>query len=228
MGDAEGDGISLLAEALRRQRLDSAENEFRYRSHLRALENQLQQTTDLLQEAQHEAESQKERADALERGSSTRFRIQERRDWMRQVCLIREDRDRLKSENEALVAKLAAGKAAEAQGLAGAVRKAVLENGHNGAPSTSRTRFLGPEEGGGEASAAEWMALVNELQAELQSTREELAEAQVSIDALRLKLNIELEQKFEREHQPPNLLVRLYDSFEYTVAPPPKPRAPLE
>ena len=215
MGDTEG--VTILAEALRRQRLASAELEWRYNTRVESLVRELREVESQKQRLAREAAAQKQRADALEKGTSTRWRLQERKDWMQQVQNITKDRDRLKRENEALVAKLEASD--DAHGLAGAVREAVLK-GDGDRDSPEKAKFLGPEEGVGDA--AEWMKLVNELQAELQSSRGELQNARASIDALRLKLNIELERKFELEHQPPSLLVRLYDEFEYIVAPPAK------
>jgi hypothetical protein len=175
----DASGMKLLGEHLARVKLEHEEQAHQFRTYIKKLEQDKLEQQQALREANDRALQLEEQVRTLELQNTKKWQIESRDNWLKQIESLRQERNRLKQENDRMSESLAALGVGTASSFNADDVKRQL------------TKVLEDLQREKSENA--------KLKAEMETALERADKAEVAARAFKKKLDLELELKWERQ-----------------------------
>mmetsp|Transcript_13398 Transcript_13398/g.21895 ORF Transcript_13398/g.21895 Transcript_13398/m.21895 type:complete len:264 (-) Transcript_13398:761-1552(-) len=193
--DSDSSGLKLIAAHLAQVKLDAAENKYAAKVRITQLERDLLETSTLLESARADIQNYQVQVKQLQHENTYKALVAERSKWKSLIDTLRKDKAQLKTELEAeRVGK---------SGLEQEKTSSPVSSDGNLTVQTTKFVVTTPTAANGDSrkvSNTNTHSEFIQLQGEVKYLQNELYAKDVEINALRAKLDRELELKWEREH----------------------------
>ncbi|GBG32555.1 Hypothetical Protein FCC1311_087792 [Hondaea fermentalgiana] len=181
MGDASGEGLRLIAAHLAKVKLEFAEREYAAKSRIGNLEHELDDTLLRLEEATKDVANYQAQVKQLQGQNTYKALVQEREKWKSLTDTLRKDNRALRAQIDQL-------------------QHGQLQKPWNSSGSGAEPDLLYHPARRRQDSLTDRSAELVQLRSEINFLKHELEDKNVEINALRAKLDRELELKWERSH----------------------------
>lgn len=203
-GTDEG-GVRLLGQHLARVKLQAEEREYQFKMQIEKLLDEKQEQQAVLREALSKSAQLEAQVKQLEVQNSRKWQIETRDHWINQIESVKQERNRLRAENEQMSESLQKLQAEYPVVTNGDDDNDVERREQLAPPGLSSTSTqadsLKSHLAQTVAELAKERAAREDLQREVDSVKQQLEESGKACLALKKKLDFELELKWERSRQ---------------------------